>query len=118
MVPPAWQSTRSYDRHAHAHAAHIANAHAHATPQRGASFRLAASGKLGLGGSEVSGSAGGSGACPPPDPASGVSCPNPNPNPNPNQALNQERQEKLALRKQLGQAGPKKGKGKRSLKKK
>ena len=34
------------------------------------------------------------------------------------QALNQERQEKLALRKQLGQAGPKKGKGKRSLKKK
>ena len=43
---------------------------------------------------------------------------NPSPNPNPNQALNQERQEKLALRKQLGQSPPKKGQGKRASKKK
>ena len=34
------------------------------------------------------------------------------------QALNQERQEKLALQKQLGQSPPKKGQGKRASKKK
>ena len=34
------------------------------------------------------------------------------------QALNQERMEKLALRKQLGQSPPKKGQGKRASKKK
>ena len=42
-TPPAWQSTRSYDRRAHARAVHICAAllalHAH---MRGASFRLAA----------------------------------------------------------------------------
>lgn len=45
----------------------------------------------------------------PPDPASRLCLA---------QALNQERQEKLALRKQLGQSPPKKGQGKRASKKK
>ena len=102
---PAWQSTRSYDRRAHARAVHICPAllaiHAHT---RGASFRLAGRLAAWAGSGVVRGKRG---LAPDPRPPARLA-----------QALNQERQEKLALQKQLGQSPPKKGQGKRASKKK